>query len=200
MPDPNQNPEPEPKQEPPADGGTPKSVDFSEWLKTQSDEVKQAFEGHVEGLKGALATERDARKALEKAKTDAQKAEDDAAKQRLEEEGKFKELAEAAEKRATDAETQLAEMASLPDQVKRYKEALEGYVAKAREGVPDHVQTLLNRLDPVEQLDYLTENIDKFKPGDTNPGGPPNDPARGSHSDELTDDEKRKRSWRPRSL
>ena len=183
--------------EPKADGGTPQPVDFAKWLETQPDEIKQAFGEHVAGLKSALDTERDAHKALEKAQKDAQKAKDDAEKQRLANEGKYQELAEAADKRALAAEAKIAELEPVATQLERYKTALDGYVKQARAAVPTHVQTLLDRLDPVEQLDYLSKNADAF--GSKSPGGPTNSPARGKGA-ELSDEERRRSAWAPRSL
>lgn len=40
-------------------------MDFIEWLKTQTKEINEAFEGHVKGLKRALQNERDARRMTE---------------------------------------------------------------------------------------------------------------------------------------
>ena len=180
--DPNQNPEP--GQAPQTDGETPPAVAFAAWLDAQPDEVKQAFEGHVAGLKSALHKERDAREALEKAGA----AHD----------GELATQAEAAEQRAATAEAKLAELAGLPAQVTRYKTALQAHVQQARATVPEHVQTLLDRLDPVEQLEYLSANAGQFPP--LNPGGPTNAPARGSQANDLNAEEKRQRAWRLPSL
>lgn len=58
-------PAPEPQQA----GGTPgqqqQAPDFDTWLAGQGEETKQLLDGHVSGLKTALVSERDARKALE---------------------------------------------------------------------------------------------------------------------------------------
>lgn len=49
---------------------------FEGWLEAQPDEVKTLYEGHTQGLRTALNTERDSRKALEKELRDlAKKAE-----------------------------------------------------------------------------------------------------------------------------
>lgn len=66
----------------------------------------------------------------------------------------------------------------------RYEGALSTFLERERDGVPAHVLKLLDRMDPVEQLSYLSEHrADFMSPssvgGGTNPGqtategGPP---------------------------
>jgi len=50
---------------PDAGGGASKLV-FEEWMSDQGDDVKEMFDGHIQGLKSALASERENRKKLEK--------------------------------------------------------------------------------------------------------------------------------------
>jgi len=47
------------------DAGTT-TIDFEKWLAEQPEEVRNAYEAHVSGLKKALASERDSRTKLEK--------------------------------------------------------------------------------------------------------------------------------------
>jgi hypothetical protein len=180
--------------DPSGSGATPTPLEFEAWLATQDAGVKAAYAAHVATLEGTLKSEREARKAAEREQAARKKAEEDAEKERLAAEGKFKELAEAADKRALAAEAKIAELEPVATQLERYKTALDGYVKAARAAVPAHVQTLLDRLDPVEQLDYLSKNADAF--GTKPPGGPLNNPARGNGA-ELNDEERRRRSWAP---
>ena len=177
------------------DGETP-PFDFTAWLVGQSDEIKAAFEGHVSGLKSALDAERAQRKETEKSDKARKKAAEDAEQERLKAQGEYQKLAEQAQGRAQDLETKLAELEPLPEQLERYKGALEGYVKAAREGVPAHVIPLLERLDPIEQLEYLTAHAEELRKPT---GGPLNQPSRGVRH-EMPEDERRKQAFRIRSL
>lgn len=94
-------------------------------------------------------------RAKKQADTIAQKAKDDADKKALEEQGKFKELAEQATKRALDLEAKAEE-------ADRLREALKSQLETLRKGLPDYVITLLDNLDVAAQLKYLAENRDKL--------------------------------------
>lgn len=45
-------------------GGSSSPQDWDGWLKTQSEDVRKLYDGHIDGLKSALNKERDARKDL----------------------------------------------------------------------------------------------------------------------------------------
>jgi len=112
------------------------------------------------------------------------KAADAAEADRLKEQAKFKELSE---KQAA----QLAELEGVKPELERYKGALEQYAAKAREGLPEHLVPLLEKLDVVEQLAYLAEHGAAVgKPAAQVPETPNAAPG----SETLDDAAKRKRS------
>jgi len=183
------------------DGETPEDIEFETWLAEQSEAVRAAYAEHTGGLTSALQSERERRKELEKERKAKEREADKAEAKRLEEAGEFKELAEKAQKKAEDAEAKLSEfepqIETLTAERDRYAKALKSYVDKAREGVPEHLTPLLDKLDPVEQLEYLTENADKLALPST--GSPTNNPRRGvSHN--LSDDEKRRRSYQVQGL
>jgi uncharacterized protein YicC (UPF0701 family) len=159
---------------------------------------QQAHIDHVVGEARKKAREQ-AKAELEAA---AKKAAEDVEAAKLEQNKEFQALAE---KHKTAAEAATAEAAALKPQVEtltadrdRYKAALETYVAKAREGLPGHITVLLDKMDPVEQLTYLTTNGDKLR-GQVGGGSPGNNPARGNRRD-LSDDERRAMAWRPTGL
>lgn len=80
--------------------------------------------------------------------------------QRLEEQEEYREL----------AETRLArirELEPLEERVERLEAALERHLEAEREGLPDHILTLLDRMDVDEQLAYLAEHRDTLKPTGT---------------------------------
>jgi hypothetical protein len=55
-----------PGKPPPSSEGTPPAATWEEFLQGQGDDVKKLFDGHVQGLKSALDTERTQRKDLTK--------------------------------------------------------------------------------------------------------------------------------------
>ena len=138
-------------------------------------------------------------RAQEKWEADAaeakKKAEEDAEATRLEEQKKFEELAQ---KRATkvtaleaEAETNKTITVELSADRDRYKAALESYVASVREGIPDHLLKLLEALDPVQQLEYLTENAEALGRPERE-GVPPTPKPKGKGK--TSDEDKRKKS------
>lgn len=90
-----------------------------------------------------------------KAKTIADKAKADAEQAALAEQGKFKELADAATKRALDLEAKA-------NRVDALETALKAQVDALRKGLPEHIVKLLDGLDIAAQLEYLAENRDKL--------------------------------------
>ena len=175
------------------EGGTP-PASFEAWLAAQTEEVKALYTQHVTGLKGALDSEREQRKQAEKAAKERAKAEEDAERKRLAEQGEFKTLAEQAQAKAQELEARVNELTPLGEQLTRYREALEGYAKAAREGVPAHVTELLDRMDPIDQLGYLTKHAAELR---KTPGGLPSNPARNANTG-LSDEERARRAARVR--
>jgi hypothetical protein len=91
------------------------------------------------------------RKEREAADKAAEKKAADAEAARLAEQGKFKELAEAAEKKASDLEP-------FKTKAERAEAALTKLLEEERKGLPKHVTELLDKLDPVDQLEYIAKN------------------------------------------
>ncbi len=89
--------------------------------------------------------------AFEKAQADAKKAADAAEKARLTEAGEYKALAE-------QAQAKVAELEPHKARADRYEASLTKLLAEERKGLPKHVLTLLDKLDPADQLDYIAEN------------------------------------------
>lgn len=120
----------------------------------------------------------------QKAEERERKAREEAEAKALAENDQYKELSEKQAKQLLDAETELADAKAQLDaatqEKERYQQALEGYVAKQREGVPDHIGALLDNLDPVAQLEWLTVNSTNL--GQAN-GVPATPKAKGGLSD-----------------
>lgn len=102
--------------------------------------------------------------AYEKSQADAKKASDAAEKARLTEAGEYKALAEQAQAKVTELEPHKAK-------AERYEASLKKLLDRERKDLPKHVLTLLDKLDPADQLDYIAENREVLtaKPQQTPP-------------------------------
>ena len=63
---------------------------------------------------------------------------------------------------AEKSAARVAELESLGEQVTRYQGALDQYLAAEKKDLPRHVLVLLEKLDPVEQMEYLSANRDEL--------------------------------------
>lgn len=111
--------------------------------------------------------------AVQKSKEAATKAEAKA----LADSQQFKELSEKQAARLLELETASGETGKAIEQLNadrdRYRKALEENVKERRKGVPEHIGALLDALDPIAQLDWLTKNAAKLGGA---AGGPPPTP------------------------
>lgn len=107
-------------------------------------------------VKDRLQREKD--KAAAVAKQAAEQAEAAA----LESQKEFEQLATKRAEKITTLETDLTtkttELEQLIEQLERYKLALSGQLTTTKEGLPESTLELLNRLDEVDQLEYLTKH------------------------------------------
>lgn len=117
--------------------------------------------------------ERD-RKAREK---ESQKAADDAEAQRLAEQNQFKELAEKRETKIKELEVQISELEPLKETVTKYEAALQKFLDAEKKDLPAHILTLLEKLDVVDQLEYIATNRESLKAKSKD--GPPPTPKDG---------------------
>lgn len=99
--------------------------------------------------------DREARRNAEKAQKDREAAE--AAK--LAEQQEFKQLADNATAKLSTVE---ADLAATKEKAERYETALTAYLATLRKTVPAHLIGLLDKLDPVDQIDWIAANGDKL--------------------------------------
>lgn len=65
---------------------------------------------------------------------------------------------DAATKRAGELTTQLAEFEALKASKEKYAAAVEGQLKVLKQGLAPHILTLLEKLEPVEQLTYINAN------------------------------------------
>lgn len=110
---------------------------------------------YVKELRQEAAQRRTALKELQeqhealKAQLESATSEQEKAKQnQLKEQGKYKELFE-------EASTKLASFTDLDKQLERMQGAMNSVLETQRAGIPDHITALLDKLDAVEQLEWL---------------------------------------------
>jgi hypothetical protein len=136
-------------------GGTDAKQATTPAAKTFATEAD--FQAEVDRiLKDRL--ERAETKAQEKARKAAEQAEAEAAARN----GEWKDLAEKRGASLSALETEKATLAEQSDAQKatlaRYEKALKMHVEAQSADVPEGVKTLLGKLDPVEQLEWLAAN------------------------------------------
>lgn len=197
--------------QPPADSGKPSGqqppetpLDYEKWLASQDETTKKLLDSHLGGLKSALDKEREDRKKLEKAQREAAKDQDEAEQKRLIEQQEWQKLAEQRQAKIAEIEKQVSEMTPFKERVERYGKALMAHLETQRQGLPAHVLTLLDKLDPAEQLEYIAANAEALKPQQPPqqkpPAGVPTTPPPNGGNNQLTPEEKRKRAFSIRNL
>lgn len=135
-------------------------------------ESEEAYQADMEAkLKARLEREKDkAEKLAAKARADA---EADAAKKN----GEWQKLAEQREAELSDLQKRIAELEIFPAKAERYEGTLKKFLAAQKKDLPGHILSLLEKLDPVDQLEYLTANADALHkvetPAEARPLGTP---------------------------
>lgn len=97
-----------------------------------------------------------------KAQSKAQKAREEAEAKALEENQEFQKLAEQRAAKVSELEASSATLTERVETVtaenERYKGALDSILKAQREGIDDGVIALLDKLDPVDQLEWIASN------------------------------------------
>src|SRR5690606_29921422 len=88
----------------------------------------------------------------------AAKARKEAEEKALEQQQEFKTLADKRAERILDLETQVGTLEQITSERDEMKDALQGYLDKERDGLPEHILSLLNDLPPVKQLAWISAN------------------------------------------
>jgi hypothetical protein len=152
------------------DGDTPGAEADDSQSENSGTEVKLTPEQQAlfdKALKARLARERkNLRAELEaEATSREEKAKQDAEKQRLAEQGEFKKLNETltaeAEKAKTSLEAATGTVATLTQERDAYRAAVESMLTAQREGLPEHIAALLDKLNPLDQLTWIAENAEE---------------------------------------
>lgn len=148
---------PEPNPVPAGTGDTPGQKGGEQPAPFVSFSSEADFQAAIdERLKNRL--EREKRKAEEL----AQKARDEAEAKALADQQEWQKLAEkhgkSAETIKAELDTRLSELETVTQRVDRAEQALAGYLTAEKEGLPESVLELLEKLDMVDQLAYLTKH------------------------------------------
>lgn len=114
---------------------------------------------------------------------EAKKAAEAAEAKALAENQKWQELAQKHEGTIQTLEGQLADLETTKQTLDKYKGALEAHLKTQREGLPAHILALLDKLDVVDQLEYIAANAGELKKKTKVPGTP--DPANDREVDEA---------------
>ncbi len=121
----------------------------------------------------AIVKDRIAR-AQRKADDAAEKAKTEAEQKALAEQGEYKTLSE---QRATELETVKRELEAAKvyeTTADKFRKVLTERLAIEKKSYPAHVVSLLDKLDPLEQLEWITANLEALKPSsDRTLGTPP---------------------------
>lgn len=95
--------------------------------------------------------EKEVEKAREKAEEDALKKNSD-----------FQKLAEKHEKTIAELEGQIKDFTDIKEQSKKYQNVLNKYLTEAKKNLPKHVLPLMEKLDIVDALEYVTDHADEL--------------------------------------
>lgn len=114
--------------------------------------------------------DREARKQAEALDRAKREAEEEALKKNAE----WQALAEKHAKRISELETVQQAVEEKDAELQRYRGALESHLKGQRDSLPSHITDLLDRLDPVDQLEWLAKNRESLstRPGNGIPATP----------------------------
>lgn len=126
------------------------------------------------------------RLAREKKKQDeaAEKARKEAEEAGLLKNQEFQKLAEERAKTIAELEPFKEQLNGANETIERYKGALDKYLEAEKKDLPKHVLALLDKLDPVEQMEYIAANREELGKG---PEGIP--PSPNPKEKKLSDEE-----------
>ncbi len=120
-------------------------------------------------------------RAARKAEETQRKAEETAAANALKEQGEFKTLAEKHAIRISELEKQAEEIEAMKLKSAAYEELIKKQVEAQMKSLPEIFKSLLVRMTPTEQLDWLSANAEKLRvtgvPQTTKPSGAMGDAA-----------------------
>lgn len=160
----------------------------------KSDAITFANKQELQQYINDALKDRLARKDREREEAEAKarkKAEEDA----LEQQQEFKTLADKRAERILDLEAQVGTLEQITSERDEMQAALRGYLDKERDGLPEHILSLLDDLSPVKQLAWISAN--RASLGKQNGRGIEPTP-KGQSDPRIPDEERRKVAWKAR--
>jgi len=170
---------------PPVDGSSKGAITFASDAEFQK-KVEEILKDRLE---------REKKKAEEAAKKAADEAVAEAAKKN----GEWEKVAQQREKEAAEALKKLQELEPVQEKAERYSQTLSKLLETQRAGLPEAITKLLDKLDPVDQLEWLAvnkETLSKTKLDGPPPTPPPDGGANSKQLEEAKEEFARKvRNW-----
>lgn len=120
-----------------------------EWTPDQQEEINRIM---------GETRKQERKKAQAELEEKAAQAKKDAEEKELQEKQEFKTLAENRLKELDQLKSENATLKEAKEQGEKYKTALDAHLKAQTEKVPAHIKTLLAKLDPLEQMEFLTKN------------------------------------------
>lgn len=148
-------------------GGSDKSADDTGGDPDAQDKNKEGGEsGGDKGKEKKTFTQEDIDKIVtdrlerdrKKREKDEKEAKEKAESAALAEQEKWKELSEKQEKRVAELEALVSELEPIKERAEKYEKSLLSFLKAEKEGLPDHILPLLDKLDVVDQLEYIAKN------------------------------------------
>jgi len=102
--------------------------------------------------------ERERKKNEDTAAKAKKEAEEDALKKNQE----WQKLAEDREKEIADLNQKVTDLEAIQETADKYKTALEAQLNGYKANLPKHIVTLIDKMDPVEAMDYITSNAEEL--------------------------------------
>lgn len=141
---------------------------------SQDEEAEVSEKVFTQAELDRIVADRLAREKTQREKA-ATKAREEAEAKALEEQKEYQQLAEKRQQKIADLEAEVQSLneslSEIEPKAKKYQETLQKRLDAEMEGVPEHIQSLLEDRDPVDQLDWLTENREEIAPQEERPTG-----------------------------
>lgn len=128
--------------DPPEPGAKPAKVEFTPEQQAEVDRI----------IKDRLAREK---KKGDEAAEQARKA---AEAEALAKNQEWQKLAEQRQAELDEKATRIGELEPFQEAARKYSEALGNYAKTLTADLPEHIKALLEKMDPVEQLEYMAAN------------------------------------------
>lgn len=132
-------------------GQTEPDGDSGQEPKTFDEEYVKKLRDEAAGYRTKLRATEEELEALNKRVAKFEKSQTEKEKEKLKEQGEWKAIAE-------QNALELAKLEDVVDELERYRTTLASILEGQREGIPAPVVDLLDRMSPIEQLEWLSEN------------------------------------------